>query len=97
MTKIAKNKPQHRIREIFDELVGHTPTLKKSFSHIYNMPIRKVHRYYSGDAITLKHQDALDFLQFFNANRHPESDVYTLEQLYFVSHQDNVIAHLNLR
>lgn len=96
MNKITKNKPQHRIGQVFEELVGHTVELKLLFIDTYGMDKHKLHRYCSGSKMHLSHPDAVQFLEFFNSKRHPDRNVYTLEELY-LSLDNNVIESLNLK
>jgi hypothetical protein len=97
MQQNTKNKPEHRIGQIFEELVGHTVDLKLSFCDSYLMDKHKLHRYCSGSKKHLSHSDALDFLTFFNSKKHPDRNVYTLEELYMSPESQNVIEILKLK
>jgi hypothetical protein len=95
MTKNTKSKPEHRVGELFLEMVGNPSDLIHTFSNTYDVKLRRVYRYYSGENKTLPHEMAIKFLQFFNENRHPDSNAITLQDLY-VSAFKNVDNNINL-
>jgi hypothetical protein len=93
---MSRNKPNHRIREIFYELVGETFHLKNLFINTYGIPKDRVNDYFIGRKKVLEAADAAYFLEFFNAHKHPNANTYVLSDLYKEDLSNNVINNLNL-
>jgi hypothetical protein len=96
MTKSAKNRPEHRIGDLFHSCIGKPSDLINLFSTTYNVKLRRVYRYYSGENKTLSHEMATKFLEFFNTHKHPNANAITLDKLY-VKTSNKIQDPINLR
>lgn len=96
MSKTTNNKPKHRVKEIFHELVGHTPTLLSSFTEVYGLNRATVNNIYQGYTKTISLDFAQLVVQFANQNRNPKIDEYSLKDLYSSNDSSSVAAKIKL-
>ena len=93
----TKNKPTHRIGEIFNELVGHTTELKISFREKYGLTKDVLDFYCRGRKKRLEAHHIEFFLDFFNLHKHPDRNAYELKDLYESSESDSITSKINLK
>lgn len=93
---MAKTHPKHRIKELFEELVGNTSELKAEFLDTYNMSYWVLDNYLSGRKVTLDAKHAAHFLQFFNKHKHPRANTYVLNDMYAKSPTEGISERIGL-
>lgn len=93
MTQTPKFKPNHRFKEVFDQLVGNTDELKHCFSEISGISIQTVNRLYLGSRKNITLQEALLIIDFANDNKLPEKSSFVVSDLQLVStHIENRLS-----